>query len=279
MSDEALHLEGEVSPVEQRVRLNNCSLRSAWGTRNVDSISGSGLLRSTFALLDQIGGDLTSPWHHWVGTTETSGYFEDVSGMSDNDLQQFLNRSIDTEHPEIGFIGSLYCGVRATSALSWVTVNGASIKFGLGAQGGETFGDHFALDGDWYSLGASNTLRKHAISAVKGLSRIWRPEYMSFQDRDLRSFITKFWQDHNSGMRRWPAWGYVSFLSDQVSRNLEQNVVGASVVKFGTGWILTTDSQEPEEAAAVWQRLHERQCLRYLPANQGVEPRFPRGAD
>lgn len=239
---------------------NSCVLVSAWSGRPVSPADVMSLLRATFSLFDRIGGDLCGPWRFEVGDSRESARFVDVSAMSDEALLGFVESLFDGERPERGFSYSLRRGDVITST-GWSTQNGALLTFGLGTRKG----DYFAVRGDRDQLGASTTMRENATTLVADFVAILRPAYVSFQDRSLHQREIAFWDSHQSGMRRWPAWGYVAYLSDSVARGLNSVMVGAATQRIDSGWLMSTNTQDPDQAAAIWRDLHDRKCIHHLP--------------
>lgn len=259
------------SQMNQMSRINNCTILSGWGRRPVDAAGGAALLRATFWLLDQIGGALACPWGYGTGDSRETARIIDVSAMNDQELTGFVSTAINPEYPESGFHKTLFRGQVITDE-GWGRQDFAGMTFALNTK---IFYDAFALFGDEYRVGASDTMRRHAVELITGLSRIWRPDSMSLQDRTLGTLEDKYFRAHDMGPYSWTSWGYVSYLSDRVVSDLESNVKGASVTRFGTGWILVSDKQNPVATAKVWRRLHDRGCLRHMPLVQDWEPQFP----
>lgn len=68
-----------------------------------------------------------------------------------------------------------------------------------------------------------------AVEIVAGLSRVWQPDFFSVTNGQLRDLEIKRLQQSKVSL---PSWGYVSWLSDAVSRDLEF-VEGARATRFG----------------------------------------------
>lgn len=116
--------------------------------------------------------------------------------------------------------------------------------------------------------------REHARTLVKGFARAWQPDYLALTDRGLLRMRSERIGRRLSG-RPLPSWGYVAWLSDVVSRQLE-TVEGATTERFGSGTLITTDTRDPEQAADVWRDLLDTKRLRPAPSAQVHLPEFPR---
>ena len=197
----------------------------------------------------------------------------DVSGMDDQELAEFVSSSFDPEYPESGFCRSVYRG-EVFNEEGWGHQDFAEIKFCLDAKFRY---DVFVLTADECQSGPSDTMREHGVELVAGLSRIWRPDYLSLQDNALDLMESQYWKRHDSKRRSWPRWGYVSYLSDRIADSLDKwrNVKGASVTRFGTGWLLVSDTWDITATANMWDRLHDKGCLRHVEMVQDWEPQFP----
>jgi len=229
----------------ETINPNYCEIISQWGTRPTTAHQVASLLRETFTLLDKVGGALSGPWGCMMGDPAPTTPFTNVSGMNDNEFLRFVENAHTEDRPDRGFTQSLVRGDLST-ADGWRERDWASISFGVGTRHGLWKGEYFTLSGDRKQPAASITMREQASRLVVGLARIWRPDFSSFQDAELGDLQHGHWLAWHARMTldRWPMWGYVSYLSDRVAQDLERYVRGASVKRFGTGWILVTDSQD-----------------------------------
>ncbi|GAA3597616.1 hypothetical protein GCM10022198_22240 [Klugiella xanthotipulae] len=125
-----------------------------------------------------------------------------------------------------------------------------------------------SFEGDGFTVPA----REHAEVLVRSFARIWQPEHLAFTDHpllDLRH--ERISRTRTSGL---PSWGYVSWVSDRVSRQLE-TVDGATTAPYGTGTLVTTDTWDAKQAADVWRDLLDSKRLRAIPELQEHPPTFP----
>ncbi|WP_344705272.1 hypothetical protein, partial [Klugiella xanthotipulae] len=107
--------------------------------------------------------------------------------------------------------------------------------------------------------------RESAELLVKSFAQIWQPEYLAFTDLSLLKFRReRMSRTRTAGL---PSWGYVTWVSDRVSRQLE-TVDGATTVRFGSGTLVTTDTWDAEQAADVWRDLLDSKRLRAIPELQ-----------
>lgn len=115
----------------------------------------------------------------------------------------------------------------------------------------------------------ADVARASAVSLVEAFARAWQPEYLAFTDDDLLARRG----EHRPGPGR-PSWGYVGWLSDAVSRQLE-TVDGARTSRYGSGTLLSVETWDAASAARVWSSLLDTKRLRAAPATQDVPPTFP----
>jgi len=115
----------------------------------------------------------------------------------------------------------------------------------------------------------AEALRDNAGPLVEAFARAWQPEYLAVTDDELLA---------RRGERRpgpgRPSWGYVAWLSDAVSRQLD-TVDGARTSRFGAGTLLVIDEWHAASATHVWASLLDTKRLRAAPAVQDVPPTFP----
>lgn len=228
----------------------------SWGGRTESAAMIAGRISSSFATLVAIGEPLGGPWRQKDGSlleVADTGRVLDVLEKSPT-----ADDNGDPVPDEYTF--RLRVG-------DWSRRAGQSDEIGrfqafLGPNSINTVS--LSAEGD----NIANEVRVNAATIVRAFARSWQPDYFVFTDAGLQHLNSE------SRLRRGlPSWGYVSWLSDSISRGLKQ-VDGASTVRFGSGTFVLTDTSEPEQAAGVWRDLLDTRRLRRLPEKQDRLPVF-----
>lgn len=110
--------------------------------------------------------------------------------------------------------------------------------------------------------------QEEAGRLVEGFARAWQPDTLAFTDLPLLEARAR-----RASGAGYPAWGYVAWLSDAISRSLEE-VAAAETRRCGQGTLLATATWDPTDAAAVWEDLLDSRRLRAAPAVQATQPAF-----
>lgn len=250
--------------------INDCLIQAGWGIRPTEPDQVVTPLRATLALLDRVGGALCGPWGYGEGDSFETARVVDVTEMDDSRLCQLVGESLDPRYPSSGFSRSLTRGAVITPQ-GWASRNRAVLTFRFGSR----VGDLISISGD-RQMGPAVTMRKHAVELVEGLAQIWNAAFVSFRDRALGDLEGAFWKEHGGwDGHQWPMWGYVSLMTGHVARNLDVATPWASVTPRGTGWLVQTNSQVPQDAAHMWKCLYEHGCLRHAPGWQEPESEIP----
>lgn len=238
----------------------NYVVHGFWGARPEPLELTAQRVSESFGLLRAVGGPLSDPW------TEDGGRAVDgrhVDHIAAHLTEGVARDSAGTAIPDAGYTQHYFLG-------DWSRPQGD--KLDLGKFDVRTGGDHatprglaagvvLAFDGPTLAASAND----EALALVRGFAKTWQPEFMAFTDNALLSLRPKY--------PRYPSWAYVAWLSDSISRNLD-DVDGASTTRFGSGTVLSIDSRDPGVAAAVWDDLVATQRIRAAEPKQEQQPTF-----
>lgn len=238
----------------------NYVVHGFWGARPEPLELTAQRVAESFDLLHALGGRIANPWTEKSGRAVDSHDVEHIAAH----LAEGVDRdSAGTAIHDAGYTQHYYLG-------DWSRPQGE--KLDLGKFDVRTGGEHateralaagvvLAFDGAELAAAAD----AQAQSLVRGLSKIWQPEFMAFTDNALLALRPKY--------PRYPSRAYVAWLSDSVSRDLD-HVDGATTTRFGGGTLLAIDSRDPADAGAVWDGLVETQRIRAAEPKQNAQPLF-----
>ena len=223
-------------------------------------------IKASFATLSTAGPPLAGPWH--VSYSDPIDV-TDEAALRTHVLSSPVTGDQGQPYPDEGYVPRFMLGNYELPAgvakdLGMFRVHMPPVV----PHGPDSTSFTLSLEGE----GLANPARQHARALVEGLARAWQPDEISFADRALRRL---------DGARArqmvgpaLPSWGYVAWVSDQVSRGLER-IDGATTERFGPGTLIVTDTWDPAQAASVWNDLLDSKRLRAVPQIQERLPTFP----
>ncbi|GAA3597635.1 hypothetical protein GCM10022198_22270 [Klugiella xanthotipulae] len=243
----------------------NYTLQGTAGARAMSVEDAAANIKASFEALQLLGAPLRGPWQvnykDPIDVTDEKALRAHILGSPFKDDEGMPS-------PEDGYGPGFQLG-------DWQVPNSVVTDLGkfniwlspFKNQSLMTASVSLTFEGDNFTVPAC----QNAEELVKSFARIWRPENFAFTDDKLlalrRERVTR---SRASGL---PSWGYVSWVSDQVSRQLE-SVEGAATFRYGTGTLIVTDTWEAEQAADVWQLLLDTKRLRTAPKIQEYPPTF-----
>lgn len=235
-------------------------LHGFWGTRPEPLELSATRVRETLDVLKQCGAPLAGPWMDQNGQAMDAA--DDMAFAED--LKVGVARdSAGTPIPDAGYTAHHSLG-------DWSKPR--SEKRDLGRVTVRTGGEHPFPDG--LAAGVTVTFEGDALpeaardcaeGLVRGLARVWQPEFMAFTTNELLSAQPDY--------SRYPSWAFVAWLSDSISRDLG-SVKDAATSRFGDGTVIAIDGWDAQRAQSVWQGLIESKRIRAAETTQGRQPIF-----
>lgn len=242
------------------------TIRGLAGARSVSVEDTATRVRASFEAMTAVGEPLSGPWNvHYRERIDVT----DEEALRAHVLASPVKDDYGKPSPEEGFLPQFMLGnfdVPHTLVKDTATYRVSMPPLVTYAP----MGSSFSLTFEGEKL--AGLAREHARALVEGFVRAWQPDSLVFADTALGLLCS----DRLYGMvgPSLPSWGYVAWMSDVVSRQLEY-VDGATTERFGPGTLIITDTWVPEQAAMVWNDLIDSKRLRGASEVQERLPVFP----
>ena len=232
------------------------------------------LLCDIFSLLEKSGGSLAGPWegfapnvpHFPVDVSSTENLVKAINYLAEEDKY--------SDDPWRGFSPSFHRrsprmpgGTDASNAATLKVVSGLS----------PILRPEVSLSVDGMKS------RREAISMaqclVKGFAQMIRPDSVSFIAASIDNNALRDTNSAWTSMRtkypvRFPEWGYVAWLSDEVASDLSSLSL-ARLSRFGSGWLIEFDIWDPDRVSSWWRTMMDDGLIRPIPDKQKFLPTFP----
>ena len=240
------------------------TLHGFWGERSVTADDVTERVRKSFEVLAEVGPPLDAPWTieytHAIDVSDFAALRAHVinSQARDDRGEPWL---VEEFQPQFE-LGNYDVPVSVENDLGALSVaSGAARGVGSSLVGKMVL----TFEGETFATQA----RASARELLRGFARAWQPEYLAFTDSSL---LTKRRQSRLEP--GYPSWGYVAWVSDHVSSELDE-VDGVTVERFGDGSLISTNTWDAQQAAEVWVSLVKSGRLRVAPPVQETLPAVP----
>lgn len=238
------------------------TLQALWGARAVSVDDVAVRLRSSLAVLNESGGSLAGPWKR--------DYTRNVDPSDRDALLALVATSPIKDddgapEPQSGYVPRLTLG-------DWEVPQGAETETGrlyVSALVNSPFSSAvLVVEGQRLA----EQVREHSATLVSAFAKAWQPDVVALTDPALMTLHEEALSQVFPRRRHVP-WGYVAWVSDAYSRDLN-GTSGAFTSRLGAGTLIQTPQWTALEAGEMWTALLHARKLRALGDVQAALPQF-----
>jgi hypothetical protein len=225
-------------------------LQVFWGPRPVSIDDLATRLQRSLLIVGGCGGDLEGPWRRDYSAPVNA---EDLHAIRALVEANPARDDHGNAHPERGYEPALTIG-------NWHAPQSEATELGRIRVIAGTGSLPSTCTATFEGTRLVAQVREHAHELVEGFARSWQPDIITLTDDALLDERDAALPPPAPG-RTFAPWGYLGWMSDRFSRNLE-HVEGATTTRFGPGTMLVSNSWDPVATAQTWQALVDSRRIR-----------------